>query len=83
LTLDLLSKNLPLLAEESVYRVGHWVTRGPDSPSMAARAAGPPTLFIFWRPVAVEAVVRGIAEGVKLSIVPTRRVPRVLRHGPK
>jgi branched-chain amino acid aminotransferase len=75
LTLDLLNKNLPLLAEESVYRVGHWVTRGTDSPSMTARSAGPPTLFIFWRPVAVEAAVRNIAEGVKLAIVHTRRVP--------
>jgi branched-chain amino acid aminotransferase len=75
LTLDLLNKNLPFLAEESVYRVGHWVTRGADSPSMAARAAGPPTLFIFWRPVALEGVARNIAEGIKLAIVPTRRVP--------
>jgi len=75
LTLDLLSVNLPHLAEESVYRVGHWVTRGMDTPSMAARAAGPPTLFIFWRPVAVEAAARSLAEGVKLAIVPTRRVP--------
>jgi branched-chain amino acid aminotransferase len=46
-----------------------------DTPSMAARAAGPPTLFIFWRPVAVEPVARSLAEGVKLAIVPTRRVP--------
>jgi branched-chain amino acid aminotransferase len=46
-----------------------------DTPSMAARAAGPPTLFIFWRPVAVEAAARSLAEGVKLAIVPTRRVP--------
>ncbi|MBM4276347.1 MAG: hypothetical protein FJ130_00495 [Deltaproteobacteria bacterium] len=75
LTLDLLQMNLPLLAEESVYRVGHWVTRGMDTPSMVARAAGPPTLFIFWRPVAVEAAARSLAEGVKLAIVPTRRVP--------
>ena len=75
LTLDLLNKNLPLLAEESVCRIGHWVTRGMDSSSMTARAAGPPTLFIFWRPVVMEGVARNIAEGVKLAIVPTRRVP--------
>jgi branched-chain amino acid aminotransferase len=75
LTLDLKAMNLPLLDEESVYRVGHWVTRGMDTPSMAARAAGPPTLFIFWRPMAMEAIRRSLAEGVTLAIVPTRRVP--------
>ena len=75
LTLDLQEMNLPYLTGESVYRVGHWVTRGMDTPSMAARAAGPPTLFIFWRPVAMEAVERSLAEGVTLAIVPTRRVP--------
>lgn len=75
LTLDLKGMNLPHLAEKSIYRVGHWVTRGMDTPSMAARAAGPPTLFIFWRPVATEAIERNLAEGVTLAIVPTRRVP--------
>jgi len=75
LTLDLREKNLPYLAGRRVYRVGHWVTRGMDTPSMAARDAGPPTLFIFWRPVDTEAVGRSLAEGVKLAIVPTRRVP--------
>jgi len=75
LTLDLMERNLPHMAEEGVYRLGHWVTRGMDTPSMAARAAGPPTLFIFFRPVAVEAVARNYEEGIKLSIVPTRRVP--------
>jgi branched-chain amino acid aminotransferase len=75
LTLDLLDKNIPHLAEKGIYRVGHWVTRGLDTPSMLARAAGPPTLFIFWRSVDAEAVARYIREGVKLSIVPTRRVP--------
>jgi len=74
-TLDLLNINLPQLGEEGVYRVGHWVTRGMDTPSMVARVAGPPTLFIFWRPVAVEAAARSFAEGIKLSIVPTRRIP--------
>jgi len=75
LTLDLQAMNSPHLAEESVYRVGHWVTRGMDTPSMAARAAGPPTLFVFWRPVATEAIERSLAGGVALTIVPTRRVP--------
>ncbi len=75
LTLDLQEMNLPHLEGEGVYRVGHWVTRGVDTPSMAARAAGPPTLFIFWRPVVMEAVERGLVDGVRLAIVPTRRVP--------
>jgi branched-chain amino acid aminotransferase len=75
LTLDLLERNLPLLEEKGIYRVGHWVTRGMDTPSMTARAAGPPTLFIFWRPVDSGAASRSIKEGVRLSIVPTRRVP--------
>jgi branched-chain amino acid aminotransferase len=75
LTLDLQAMNLPHLAEESIYRIGHWVTRGMDTPSMAARAAGPPTLFIFWRPVATEPIERSLVEGVTLAIVPTRRVP--------
>ena len=75
LTLDLHAKNLPHLGKDSVYRVGHWVTRGMDTPSMAARAAGPPTLFVFWRPVATEAIERSLTEGVTLAIVPTRRVP--------
>jgi branched-chain amino acid aminotransferase len=75
LTLDLLAKNLPLLPERSVYRVGHWITRGMDTPDMAARSAGPPTLFVFWRAVDAKAASKRISEGVKLSIVPTRRVP--------
>jgi len=75
ITLDLLKVNLPGLGEEGIYRVGHWVTRGMDTPSMVARVAGPPTLFIFWRPASVENAARSYTEGVKLSIVPTRRVP--------
>ena len=75
ITLDLLKVNLPQLEEEGIYRVGHWVTRGMDTPSMAARVAGPPTLFIFWRPMDVEVAARNYTEGVRLSIVPTRRVP--------
>jgi branched-chain amino acid aminotransferase len=74
-TLDLLKTNWPLLGEEGVYRVGHWVTRGMDTPGMGARAAGPPTLFIFFRPMDVEALARSYTEGIRLSIVPTRRVP--------
>ncbi len=74
-TLALLEANVPHLEEESIYKVGHWVTRGMDNPSMAAREAGPPTVFIFWRPVTIGPVAKMYAEGVRLVIVPTRRVP--------
>ena len=74
-TLALLEANVPHLEEESIYKVGHWVTRGMDNPSMAAREAGPPTVFIFWRPVNTGPVAKMYAEGVRLVIVPTRRVP--------
>jgi branched-chain amino acid aminotransferase len=74
-TLALLEANVPHLEEESIYKVGHWVTRGMDNPSMAAREAGPPTVFIFWRPVNIGPVAKMYVEGVRLVIVPTRRVP--------
>ena len=74
-TLALLEANLSRLVEEVFYRVGHWVTRGMDSSSMAARDAGPSTVCIFWRPVHVETFAHFYKEGVKLTVVPTRRVP--------
>jgi branched-chain amino acid aminotransferase len=74
-TLGLLEVNFDRLGEEGFYRVGHWVTRGMDSPSMIARDAGPATVCIFWRPVRVETFSHNYREGVKLSVVPTRRVP--------
>ena len=74
-TLALLEANAPHLEEESIYKAGHWVTRGMDNPSMAAREAGPPTVFIFWRPVNIGPLAKMYAEGVRLVIVPTRRVP--------
>ena len=48
-TIDLLKTNLSRLKEEGVYRVGHWVARGMDALSNAAKDAGPPTVFIFFR----------------------------------
>ena len=36
-TLDLLELNFERLDEHGICRVGHWVTRGLDSPSMAAK----------------------------------------------
>jgi branched-chain amino acid aminotransferase len=74
-TMSLLDANYPHLEKESIYKVGHWVTRGMDHPSMGARFAGPPTVFIFWRPVEMEALPKLYSEGVRLVIVPTRRVP--------
>ncbi len=74
-TLALLEVNHPHLGEESVYRVGHWVTRGMDTPGMAARDAGPATICIFWRPVRVEGFANYYREGVRLTVVPTRRTP--------
>lgn len=74
-TLTLLEANFCRLAEQGFYRVGHWVTRGMDSTDMVARDAGPPTVCIFWRPVQVETFAHCYKEGVKLTVVPTRRVP--------
>ena len=74
-TLDLLDANFPRLESEGIYRVGHWVTRGMDTPTMAARDAGPATVFIFWSPVRIEPLITNCTDGVRLTIVPTRRVP--------
>ena len=74
-TLDLLEANLPLLDEEGIYRVGHWVTRGMDSPRWTARDAGPATVCIFFSPMQVQAFAKTYSEGAKLTIVPTRRPP--------
>jgi branched-chain amino acid aminotransferase len=46
-----------------------------DTPSMAARDAGPATVFIFFSPVRVESLAAKYTEGVRLTVVPTRRVP--------
>ena len=74
-TLALLDANLPRLEEHGVYRVGHWVTRGMDTPGMAARDAGPATVFIFWRPTKVESFAKNYTEGARVTVVPTRRIP--------
>jgi branched-chain amino acid aminotransferase len=74
-TLDLLEANYQRLEKEGVCRVGHWVTRGMDSPSMVARDAGPATVCIFFRPMEVKKVTKSYKEGVRLTVVPTRRTP--------
>ncbi len=74
-TFATLEANLPQLEGGSFYKVGHWVTRGIDSDTWAARDAGPATVCIFWRPIPVETFSKYYTEGVKLAVVPTRRVP--------
>jgi len=74
-TLDLLKLNFNRLDEDGICRVGHWVTRGLDSPSMAAKDAGPATVCIFFRPMAVDKLGKLYREGVGLTVVPTRRNP--------
>ncbi|MDE0781459.1 MAG: aminotransferase class IV [Alphaproteobacteria bacterium] len=71
----LLEANRERLAPNSMYRVGHWITRGVDSESMAALAAGPATVMIFFRPVDTAAIARNHAQGVRLSVTTTRRNP--------
>jgi len=75
MTLDLLERNLPNLESGSVYRVGHWITRGMEAESGRACDAGPATILIFFRKTNLEALARVVREGVRLTIVPTRRVP--------
>ncbi len=72
-TLLLLDANRDRLERGGLYRVGHWVTRGEDAPSLRARDAGPPTRLVFFRPVDIESVVRARRDGVILSVAPTRR----------
>jgi len=79
-TLATLEANLPRLEEGGFYKVGNWVTRGIDSDSWAARDAGPATVCIFWRPIQVETLSRSYTEGVKLTVVPTRRIPPECRE---
>ncbi len=74
-TLELMGANAGRLTPGAMYRLGHWVTRGEDAPSFAAREAGPTTVMMFLRPVDVAALVRGQREGVRLVVPATRRNP--------
>lgn len=74
-TLDLIEANRPLCGPGTVYRVGHWISRGEDDPSMLAADAGAATVLIALRPVNVAAVARSQREGVTLAVTATRRVP--------
>jgi len=74
-TLELLKVNFSQLQESGVHKLGHWVTRGIDSPTMAAKDAGPATVCIFFRPVEVKGIAKSCKQGVRLTVVPTRRNP--------
>ena len=71
----LLSENQDRLGTDAMYRVGHWVTRGVDDPSMMTSAAGPATVMIFFRPVDTSAIAWNHANGIKLSVSSVRRNP--------
>jgi branched-chain amino acid aminotransferase len=73
-TLDLLEANATRLEPDAMYRVGHFVSRGLDSPTMLARDSGPPTVCIFFRTVDLTRYGRFLREGAQLTITPTRRV---------
>ena len=74
-TLDLMEANRDRLQGAALYRLGHWVTRGMDALSNAARDAGPPTVFIFFRFIEVEKYAHYFNEGARVAVVPTRRNP--------
>ncbi len=74
-TLEALAANAQRLEPGGMYRVGHWVTRGVDTHSMGARAAGPATVMIFFRQVDVGAIAKNQASGLRLSVTATRRNP--------
>ena len=74
-THETLEANKDLLGEGKIYRVGHWVSRGMDDPSMVASESDRPTIFIFWRESRSNKLIDKYSKGVKLSVVATRRVP--------
>jgi len=74
-TLALHETNLCRIDEEGLCRVGHWVTRGEDTPSMGASAARKATVFIFYRPASLEGLAEKYEKGVRVAVTPTRRTP--------
>ncbi|MGB0572432.1 MAG: aminotransferase class IV [Alphaproteobacteria bacterium] len=74
-TKKLLAANAGRLGSKAMYRVGHWVTRGKDTASMGALAAGPATVMIFFRPVDTAAIARNYANGLKFTVSSVRRNP--------
>ncbi|MBO21122.1 MAG: hypothetical protein CMM26_01890 [Rhodospirillaceae bacterium] len=71
----LLAANKDRLSEDAMYRIGHWVTRGEDTPSMRIHAAGPATVMIFFRPVDTTGIARNYSEGVRMTVSSVRRNP--------
>ena len=71
----LLSENKDRLDTDSIYRVGHWVTRGLDGPSMKTSDAGPATVMIFFKYVDTETIAKDQSTGIKLSVSSVRRNP--------
>lgn len=65
--------NLAATADDAVVRLCHFVTRGKDQPSMAARHAGPATVVVMWRPVDPAWYRTAFTSGVEARIVPTQR----------
>ena len=74
-TLETLAANAQRLEPGGMYRVGHWVTRGVDTNSMGALAAGSATVMIFFRRVDVGVIAKNQAAGLRLSVTSTRRNP--------
>lgn len=74
-TVDAHEANLGRLEEGPIYRLGHWVTRGADSPTMRARDARNPTVFMAWRPMPLAPLAQAMSEGVRLTVTATRRNP--------
>jgi branched-chain amino acid aminotransferase len=72
-TLETHEANRDRLGPERMYRLCHFVTRGYDEPSMAARHAGPATIVMMWRPVDPAWYRTAFSSGMVANIVPTRR----------
>lgn len=74
-TQRLLEANRERLQPNAMYRFGHWISRGEDTPSMRALQAGPATVMMFFRPIDTSLIGRNHREGVRLSVATTRRNP--------
>lgn len=74
-TLRFLESTRERLEPGSMYRLGHWISRGEDKPSMKALEAGPATIMMFFRQIDTSSVGRQHHEGVRLSVTTTRRIP--------
>ncbi len=74
-TLQLMEANADRLEAGGMYRLGHWVTRGEETPSLAVLEAGPATVMIFLMPIDVAAIAKNQREGIRLVVTATRRNP--------